>query len=167
MTTTAVHVGMAEIHLLKGSGVFSCLGLGSCVGLCALDPVANVAACAHIMLPEAFAGKPVDRPGKFANTAVPELLAMMERMGAERSRIVTAMAGGAQVFKFGANADKLNIGERNGTAVTKLLSALGLPVVGHDLGGNAGRTVLFVVESGVISVRTAAQGEKKLCSLRK
>lgn len=167
MTTTAIMVGMAEIHVIKGPGVFTCLGLGSCIGICAIDTVAQVSGCAHILLPQAFKDKPVDKLGKFADTGTPELLAMMERMGAIRSRIVVAIAGGAQVFKFGGGESKLDIGARNAVAVEQALLQLGIKPVAKDVGGNSGRTVTFHAESGLITVRTAAQGDKPLCTLRK
>ncbi len=168
MTTTAVIVGMAEIHVTKGAGVFTCLGLGSCIGICAIDPITNVAGCAHIMLPESFADKPVDKPAKFANTGIPELIGMMERLGAERSRIVVAIAGGAQVFKFGSDCatSKHDIGARNVSAVTEALNRYGLEPKGSDVGGSNGRTVTFTVETGIATVRTAISTEKPLATLR-
>ena len=45
---TTLVVGMADIQVVKGGGVLSCLGLGSCIGLCALDPHAQVAGMVHI-----------------------------------------------------------------------------------------------------------------------
>jgi|CXWL01.1.fsa_nt_gi chemotaxis protein CheD len=169
MTTTSVMVGMAEIHVAKGVGQFTCLGLGSCIGICALDPVANIAGCAHIMLPESFADKIVDRPGKFANTGVPELLSVMERLGASKSRLVIAIAGGAQVFKFGSDGatSRLDIGARNAKAVIETLSRYGLGVVASDVGGNVGRTISFTLETGNVTVRTAVNAEKQLTNLRK
>lgn len=162
-----VLVGMADIHVLKGTGQFSCLGLGSCVGLCMLDPVANVGGMIHVMLPEAFANKPVDKPGKFADTGVPELLRMMERAGAVRSRLQVALAGGAQVFCFGDGGERrLDIGTRNGAAVQAQLQSLGLRPKGQDLGGNLGRTVTMTMDTGQVRVKTVSQGEKVLCSLR-
>ena len=61
----AVLVGMADIQVIRGSGQLTCLGLGSCIGLCGLDVSANVAGMVHIMLPQAFQGKGVEKPGKF------------------------------------------------------------------------------------------------------
>ncbi|MBX3120077.1 MAG: hypothetical protein KF784_13505 [Fimbriimonadaceae bacterium] len=167
MTATSIVVGMAEIHVAKGPAKYTCLGLGSCIGLCALDKVSNVSGCAHIMLPEAYADKSIERPGKFANTAVPELLTMLERLGAHRSRMVWAMAGGAQVFKFSANtAGKLDIGVRNAEAVETLFKSLGLKCIAREVGGNLGRTVMMDAETGLITVRTVSLGEKPLCNLR-
>jgi chemotaxis protein CheD len=168
MVSTQVLVTMAEIQILKGSGTFTCLGLGSCIGLCILDPVANIGGCAHIMLPESFADKKGERPGKFADTGVPALIQMMERLGAQRSRMVVAMAGGAQVFKYGAGEgqSRLDIGARNSAAVETALKQAGLKLTAKDVGGNMGRTLTYSVETGAISVRVASQGERALCNLR-
>ena len=164
---SAVLVGMADIHVIKGSGQLSCLGLGSCIGLCGLDPYANVAGMVHVMLPEAFQGKDAEKPGKFADTGVPALIDAMVRMGASQNRLIFAMAGGAQVFKFSANTEsKLDIGARNALAVQEKLRQLGLKLLAHDVGGNVGRTVSFTVETGIFTVRTVTSGEKTLCNLR-
>ena len=164
---SAVLVGMADIQVIKHTGQVGCLGLGSCIVLCGFDPVTKVAGVVHIMLPEAFADKSVDKPGKFANTGVPALIDAMVKAGAERSRIIFAMAGGAQVFKFGANADsKLDIGARNAQAVTQILKQLGMRIVGQDTGGNNGRTISFSIDTGDYTVRTVTSGEKTLCNLK-
>ncbi len=168
MTTTAVTVGMAEIHVTKGVGIFTCPGLGSCIGVCAIDPITNVAGCAKIMLPESFPDKQVDKPAKFANTGIPELIGMMERLGAERTRIAIAIAGGAQVFRFGSDCatSKHDIGSRNVKAVTDALNRYGLEPMANDVGGSNGRTITFTVETGIVTVRTAISTEKALANLR-
>lgn len=167
MTSTQLLVGMADIHVLKGPGLFTCLGLGSCIGFCALDPVTNIAGMVHVMLPEAFPDKPVDKQGKFADTGIPALIAALEKLGANRSRLVCAMAGGAQVFKFGASvSSKLDIGARNAEAVSEQVRKLGLRVIAKDVGGNSGRTVTLDSETGEVKVRTVSQQEKLLCKLR-
>lgn len=163
----ALLVGMAEIQTVKGAGQLTCLGLGSCIGLCGYDPVTKVAGMVHVMLPEAFAGKVVDKPGKFADTGVPALLEAIKRAGGEPSRLLFAMAGGAQVFKFGASAEsRLDIGSRNAAAVTKILKEKGMRIVAHDTGGSNGRTVTFTVETTDFTVRTVTSGEKTLCNLK-
>jgi chemotaxis protein CheD len=164
---SAVMVGMADIQVVRGNGQLMCLGLGSCIGLCGLDPVSGVAGMVHVMLPEAFQGKGEEKPGKFADTGVPALLEAMRRAGADLNRTKFAMAGGAQVFKFSANTEtKLDIGTRNAQAVEANLRKLGLRVTAQDTGGNTGRTVIFTVETGIYIVRTVTSGEKTLCTLR-
>lgn len=164
---TPVLVGMAEIQVLKGGGRFTCLGLGSCIGLAGLDPFNNVGGMVHVMLPEAFDPKDVEKPGKFADTGVPELLRQLEALGAVRSRMVWAMAGGAQVFRFSSeSSSRMDIGGRNTTAVLAQAQRLGLRIVAKDVGGSLGRTVNFTMESGDVMVKTVSQGEKLLCRLR-
>jgi chemotaxis protein CheD len=157
---------MAEIHVLKGSGQFSCLGLGSCIGLAAYDPSTKVAAMIHVMLPKAFDNTKPDKLGKFADTGVPEMIRMMKSAGANTSRLQVALAGGAQVFKFGSEKPRLDIGDRNTEAVKEQVKAFGMKVIAEDTGGNLGRTVIYTVESGEIRVRTVSQGECVLCTLR-
>ena len=79
------------------------------------------------------------------------------------------MAGGAQVFRYGGDAhqSKLDIGARNAVAVDEALKQLGLTVRIKDVGGNQGRTVLFVAETGLVTVRTATTPERPLANLRK
>lgn len=167
--TTGVQllVGMADIQVHKGSALFTCLGLGSCIGLAALDPESNVAGMVHVMLPESFKDKPVEKPGKFADTGIRELLDQMRKIGADPTRLRIAYAGGAQVFKFGSNADsRLDVGARNGVAVEQMVRSLGFRPVAVDVGGSVGRTVMFASETGEVRVRTVAGGERVLCKLR-
>ena len=164
---TSVLVSMAEIQVLKERGQFSCLGLGSCIGLCMLDASSNVGGMAHVMLPEAFPDRVNQKPGKFADTAIPELLAQLEKAGARRDRLVCAIAGGAQVFKFGGEgANRLEIGRRNAESVISHLKKYGLAPKGKEVGGTLGRTMTLCIETGVVMVRTVTQGERTLCSLR-
>jgi len=167
-SSTQFLVGMSEIHVAKGPAIFTCLGLGSCIGLAALDVTTDVAGMIHIMLPEAFPDKPVDKLGKFADTGIKEWLRLLERAGAQTSRMKIAYAGGAQVFKFGANADsRLDVGARNATAVAEHLKRLGLRALAIDVGGSSGRTVTLDTVTGLMRVRTVAAGEKELVNLRK
>jgi chemotaxis protein CheD len=160
-------VGMADIQVIKGSGKLTCLGLGSCIGLCAFDPVSGVAGMVHVMLPNAFPGKDLEKPGKFADTGIPALFSAMTKVGADLNRVRCAMAGGAQVFKFSANsAAKLDIGARNTEAVQDALRRLNLKTIAQDTGGSAGRTVTFTAETGIYAVRTVTSGETTLCNLR-
>ena len=87
----------------------------------------------------------------------------MEKLGAERSRLVVAVAGGASVRNTG---DCLDIGQRNAEAVVEQLKQLGIRCVACDLGGNFGRTVTMSTDSGKVIVRTITKGEDVLCTLR-
>src|SRR4051794_38487001 len=115
MLGAPVYVGMAELQAINGAAMMTCLGLGSCVSVCALDPVANVSGMAHIMLPRSL--QPEDgkgKPARFADQGIPELVNSMEKLGAQRSRLVVAVAGGASAR---CPFEELEIGRRNAEAV--------------------------------------------------
>lgn len=157
---------MAEIKISAGHAQFTCLGLGSCIGLIAFDPEAHVCGMAHVMLPAAFKDKPVEKPGKFADTGIVELLKLVKDAGAAQHRLIYAYAGGAQVFKYGSGpSSTLDVGARNSAAVEDHLKKLGGRVIAKETGGSAGRTVLFDTVTGEVRIRTVANGEKLLCSL--
>lgn len=167
-TGTQFLVGMAEIHATKGPALYTCLGLGSCIGLGFIDPTADVSGMIHIMLPEKFPNRPLDKPGKYADTGIEALLGQIESLGGNRRNLRLAYAGGAQVFKFGqGNPDsKLEVGLRNAGAVETILSKLGMRPLATDTGGSVGRTVTFCTITGEFKVRTINGGEKVLCKLR-
>lgn len=162
----SVHVGMADMKVLKGSGTFTCIGLGSCIGVAALDPVAKVGGMLHVMLPESFEGRENEKPGKFADTGIPAFMDQLEEAGARRTRLKIALAGGAQVFKFGeASGGRLDIGMRNAMAVTTILRKLGLKAIAQDVGGNKGRTMTLDMATGEVRLRALKEEERTLCSL--
>ena len=163
MVGSPVLVGLAEVQAVNGSAMLTCLGLGSCVSVCALDPVANVSGMAHIMLPNSRPEAEATKPGTFADTGVPELVQSMEKLGAERGRLQCAVAGGASTRM---NQIGLDMGKRTSEAVVEQLKTLGVKCVAVDTGGNLGRTVTMVTESGKVIVTTINKGEDVLCNLR-
>ena len=157
-------VGMAELKVAQAVGeVLTALGLGSCIGICAFDRQAGVAAMAHIVLPSS--GKQIsENPGKFADTAVPKLIVAMQKKGAIQSRIQVAIAGGAQLFVSSGSGDRMDIGPRNAVAVRDALREHRLSIIAEDVGGSSGRTV-YMGTDGLVRVKTIGQGERQLVLL--
>jgi chemotaxis protein CheD len=149
-------VGLGQLAASGEKGaVLSALGLGSCIGLAAYDPVARVAGLVHVMLPDSAIASHPGPPGKYADTAVPALLAALERLGADKGRLVCKMAGGAQMFASGGGL--LNIGARNAIAVRAALTGAGLRLKAVDTGGNSGRTLEVAVATGDVRVRSVGK----------
>lgn len=147
-------VGIGQIAASGDRGVvISALGLGSCIGLVLTDARACVAGMAHVMLPQSAASSK-GPPGKFADTAVPALLDSVLALGADKSRLVAKIAGGAQMFGSGSGGGNMfNIGERNAEGVRTALEAVGIRLRATDVGGNCGRTMQVSVGTGTITVR--------------
>lgn len=133
--------------------VLSCIGLGSCIGLCLVDRRRGVAGLAHIMLPESPTAT-APQPGKYADLAVGVLLEEVLALGANRTFLEAALVGGANMFSFGDGGRE--IGKRNEAAVRARLEELRITVRAAATGGASGRTVWVHPSSGHVVVRVAA-----------
>lgn len=138
------------------------LGLGSCVAIVLHDPIARLGGLAHALLPDPSTARETSNPAKFAETAVPALVAELERHGAERGRLRAKLVGGAAMFANLLQTNGLNMGERNVQAARAALAALAIPVVAEDVGGDYGRSVRFAPRDGRVRVRSVARGEEEL-----
>jgi chemotaxis protein CheD len=172
MTTTSTKtptmvVGLGEAKVLKAQAdlddALVAYGLGSCVAVCLWDPATKVAGMAHVVLPGA---NPAGTPStKFALSAVPALVALMQAEGAGPNprRYVAKLAGGAQVLTLGGSGSLPRVGEQNGRAVREALEEAGIPIQAQDIGGSKGRSVWFDPrENGQIRVRTIGSGDRYL-----
>lgn len=158
-----VKVGMADLNVAAGAGILKTTGLGSCVGVTLYDPLVKVAGMAHVMLPSSVIAKEGNlNIAKYADTAIPELIRQMNRLGAVNSRLVAKLAGGAQMFAFHTTSDTMRIGPRNVESCKAQLVRLSIPVVAEDTGGSVGRTIELYAESGILVLRTVQQGVKEL-----
>jgi chemotaxis protein CheD len=148
-----IAVRMGEIAASSTPGeVLLSIGLGSCIGVALVDQRRGVAGLAHVMLPEAI-GEGGGPPGKFADRAVPELVARTAALGSSRPALRAVLVGGAQMFSFGGATpgSALDIGVRNETAVRAILAEARIPVVACATGGAIGRTIRVVPGGPVLS----------------
>ncbi len=151
---------MAEIAVSRYQGdVLVALGLGSCIGVAVLDRASLVAGLAHVVLPESRPGGAT--PGKFADTAVPELLRQVTGLGASAAGLHAVLVGGAQMFSAGASG-ALDIGRRNEEAVRSALAAAGVPITTTLTGGNAGRTMRVHIGTGLVTCKQAGSHEQTI-----
>ncbi|SDC86968.1 chemotaxis protein CheD [Paenibacillus sp. UNCCL117] len=158
-----IKVGMADLNVTQLTGVLKTTGLGSCVGLTLYDAKAKVAGMAHVMLPTSeIAREGKLNVAKYADTALPEVIRLMEQLGAEVRRMAAKMAGGAQMFAFGGQSETMRIGPRNVESCKEVLARYRIPVVGEDTGGNYGRTIEFDCVTGVLVIRSVQHGVKEL-----
>ncbi|GAA3406607.1 chemotaxis protein CheD [Paenibacillus hodogayensis] len=157
-----IKVGMADLNVASVTGILKTTGLGSCVGVTLYDPKVKVAGMAHVMLPSSDIAKEGNlNIAKYADTAIPELVRRMNRLGAANARLVAKLAGGAQMFAFQTTSDTMRIGPRNVESCKVQLRLLSIPVLAEDTGGNHGRTIEFHSESGILVLRTVQQGVKE------
>jgi len=165
LTHTHAMVGIGELQISKEESTFHCIGLGSCIAACIVDPEAKVSGVAHFMLPMAFENGLGDRPAKFVDTGLPHFIDQIEKAGGSRSRLKAALVGGAQVLHGKTVSSTMEFGARNAQALRELLASFEIPIVATDLGGNQGRSMTYDSRSGNITVRTAALPDRLIGNL--
>lgn len=150
-------VGLGEMKVVKDqSAVLTCVGVGSCIVICAYDPVAKIGGMVHAVLPNSGDKDPSPR---YVDTGLPLLLDEMEKQGAVMSRVVVKVAGGAEMLSIPGFEGYLNIGKRNVVAVMAALAQQGIDNPIADVGGNFGRTVRLFLDSGKVVASTVMNGD--------
>lgn len=157
-----IKVGMADMNCTRAPGILTTLGLGSCVGICLYDTSTKISGMVHIMLPSSLQIKNNSNQAKFADTGIIKLVENMQKLGACRSKIVSKIAGGAQMFNFSDSSEIIRIGYRNVVATKEILNSLNIPIIAEDTGGSYGRTIELYSETGNLLIKTIGFGTKQI-----
>lgn len=152
-------VNMAELLISSDGDIFAIHGLGSCLGVVIHDPMKGIGAMAHIMLPCNLTDKSTNKPGKYVDTAIDEMLAGLKKLGCTQENLVAKLCGGARMFASNKKMGE-SIGDKNIKAVKMMLKEKGIPIIAEDLGSTYGRIVEFDVKSGKMLIKTAMAGTK-------
>ncbi len=139
-------IRMGELAVALQDGMLHTL-LGSCIGLALYDHRRRVAGLAHVVLPQSRGNS--DPPGKFVDTAVPELREQMQQLAGTDLRLSARLAGGANMF---GTAVTKTIGEQNLEATERLLASHGIPILARHVGGEQGRRMTLEVATGVVTI---------------
>lgn len=157
-----VKVGMADLNVAESPNKIRTTGLGSCVGITLYDKVSKIGGMAHVMLPSSTLSKGEMNLAKYADTAIPKLIADLVGKGAAQRRLIAKIAGGAQMFSFSSSNDIMRIGPRNVEACKEALKLAGIPLYKEDTGGNWGRTIEIDCLTGILQIRSVNHGVKEI-----
>lgn len=144
-------VGISDYKVSEAPKEIITLGLGSCVGIALYDKTSKRGGLSHIMLPDSTAFKNNIKIPKFADLAIPEMAKEIKR-GRRPTGLVAKIAGGASMFNFTDNING-NIGQRNIEAVEKILRDMNIPILGKNVGGKVGRTMIVDLETFEVQIR--------------
>ncbi|MCL1826832.1 MAG: chemotaxis protein CheD [Candidatus Cloacimonetes bacterium] len=150
--TKQIVVNIADLKMSsKTDEVLITYSLGSCVALAVYDPYKKIGGLIHIMLPESHIERNITNvnPYKFVDLGVPALYKELFKMGGSRNHIITKVIGGSNVMDKNKH---FNIGERNYTAVRKILWRNNMIIHKEDVGGSKSRTVRIFIETGKVLV---------------
>lgn len=155
-------VGLGEMKVSNDtSAILTCLGLGSCVGVCAYDPISKVGGMAHVVLPSSE-GRSAKLSAKYADMAVPMLFEAMKELGSHKSRLIVKLIGGAELSAAPGLDNSFQIGDKNQEVIKIKLAEEGVKWAAEDLGDSYGRTVRLYLDSGKVLVSAAGRETKEL-----
>lgn len=131
--------------------------LGSCLGVSVHDPDAGVGGLLHVMMPVSSVNpdKAKLNPYMFVDTGLPAMFKNLYSMGAQKSRLVVKVAGGANVQN--GHSDRFAIGKRNYISLKKIFWKNGILIHAEDVGGTKARTMYLHVDTGRVRLSTAGQ----------
>jgi chemotaxis protein CheD len=150
------NVGMGQIVAVQGAARLGAV-LGSCIAVAMHSPQHRTGALGHVVLPNSEGRATSD--GKFADTAIPAMLAALAEIGVPPSALIAKIAGGASMF--GASAS-LQIGNANIEAVTRALRNAHVSLAAHDVGGQKGRRVSLDPATGEFTIEIVGAPPKTL-----
>jgi chemotaxis receptor (MCP) glutamine deamidase CheD len=89
----------------------------------------------------------------YADIMIPYMIEKLAMMGADKSRLVAKIAGGAQMFS-NFDIEDLRIGDRNISKVREILAASRIRIIGEDVGGTHGRSLFFDIGQEAFTVKS-------------
>ncbi len=135
----------ADIFVDKSPHIVNTV-LGSCVSVCLYDPVLELGAINHFILPQ-WNGHDLATM-KYGNLAIIRILEGLLNYGSKYENIVAKVFGGAEVLS--GTPTNFHIGRRNARIAIEILNEFKIPIVMSNLGGNRGRKISFNTQTGEV-----------------
>ncbi len=126
--------------------------LGSCVAVTMTSRRARFGAICHALLPSCRDRGSCDCPERFRYVAcaVRGMIDAFARRGVPAASIEAKIFGGAEMFPTGRGA---SVGSQNVARACELLAAAGVRVAAVDAGGEQGRKIVFLPQTGEVFLR--------------
>ncbi len=155
-------VGVADMSVTnKPEETLVTYSLGSCIAVVIYDAVARVGGMLHFMLPDSAMDeeKARKKPAMFADSGIPWLFRQSYQLGAQKSNIAVAVAGGAQILDENG---VFSIGKRNYLALRQIFWRNNVLITKEHVGGNVNRTVRLEMDTGKVFIKVSGLGETEL-----
>jgi chemotaxis protein CheD len=149
---TRIPVRIGDVKVTAEPSVLFTIGLGSCVAVAVYEEKRRIGGLAHAMLPHPRDGRSLAPPGRFAVTAVTELLSRMLARGASLEHVRARLVGGASMFRDVLEGEELRLGRRNVESARRALEEAGVAVEAEDVFGTHGRSVYMRTTDGRLLV---------------
>jgi chemotaxis protein CheD len=158
-----INLGLGELAASRNpDDVLVAYGLGSCLGISMIDPVAHVAGLLHAVLPETLLDAVSSASGKYVDRGIESLIAAMTKEGANKSRLVIRMVGGANMLISPGMTNTFDIGTRNIEKARLVFQRLNMKITAEEVGGHTGRTIHVYVANCRVTIKTIGEKEHEL-----
>ncbi len=142
-----------EVDVTGKPVIYTCYGLGSCIGLFLTDRLRGLSGGAHIPLPVSTE----ESEWYGVSGMIDILLENLKSMGSDLNCLRAKVTGGAQVFE-----NMTNIGDQNVQSVLQQLVNRKIYLAAKDVGGKVSRTARFNSVTGELKISTS---ERKTYSI--
>jgi chemotaxis protein CheD len=161
-TCEHIPVRIGDVKTAMDAAVLFSIGIGSCVVVALYDAGTRTGGMAHVMLPQPPRRQVSDAIGRYASTAIPQLLSAMSGQGARPGALRARIAGGASMFRDLLDGEGLRLGRRNVEAVRSALQLAQVPIEGEDVFGGHGRSVYLRTTDGALLVTSVNRADVRL-----
>lgn len=149
--TKIVHLQQGEIYISDKPAEVRIL-LGSCIGITFFSHRLKLGAASHIMFPGSAGDKGAQERYKYAEDALEEMTRFYLRMDIAKEEIEMRVFGGGKVIQSFHEQKEL-VGQKNLESALAKIKELGLKIKSRDVGGEYGRMITFMINTGKTSVR--------------
>ncbi|MCE1254712.1 MAG: chemotaxis protein CheD [Anaerolineae bacterium] len=157
----SIAIGLAELKISRNpDDVLVAFGLGSCLGIGMYDPLLHLGGMLHAVLPLNNDSKA--EHSKYVDSGILMLLDMMIQAGAQKQRLITKVAGGANMLNVSSLSSTFDIGNRNIDAAKVTFDKLGIRPKSEEVGGKIGRTVRLYIADGRYTIRMMGEQEREI-----
>lgn len=145
------YVKLGQVIYTENPDPYNLLGIGTCLGIYMFDLKNARYMMAHTMLPTMEHMRPHvsdEMPARFTDQGIHFMLRRLLREGSSKRDIKVRIAGGAQIYN-----DSLNIGTRNIEIARQILNDENIEILGEDVGGHIGRSILEFYKDGTMYIK--------------
>lgn len=153
-----IDIPTASYAVASAPDTLTTVSIGSCVAICLYSSSASVGALMHCMLPRAE--QHMTNPYLYTDTALSSITKELIERGVTVQELTAKIVGGAQMFPT-LHTEGQDIGKRNIDEAKLLLKVIGIPIVASDVGGNNGRSLVFDLTTGGVTITQALSAEVK------
>jgi chemotaxis protein CheD len=143
-----VSINLAEYFVTEEDLIIHTI-LGSCISVCLFIPDYNITGMNHFMLPSNPLNNVSLKPGQYGINSMELLFSEFVKKGISIKSLKAKVYGGGNITMVN---NENNIGSNNIKFIFDFLKTEGIPVMEKDVGGFAGRKIIYFTRTHEVKV---------------